>query len=64
MEIRNKLTVARGDDGGKRGWIVEEHVWKTHGQSQRGLGLRVGGGVGWVWGNGAGKMETTVLERQ
>ena len=34
----------------RRGWIIKEHVWKTHGQSQRGLGLRVGGGDGWGWG--------------
>ena len=28
----------------------------------KGVGLRVGGGDGWVWGSGKEKMETTVIE--
>ena len=32
--------------------------------NQKGVGLRVGGGDGWVGGNGEGKMEATVLEQQ
>ena len=27
----------------------------THGQSQRGVGSRVGGGEGWGWGGGGGE---------
>ena len=27
--------------------VIKEHVQRTHGQSQRGVGLRVGGGGGW-----------------
>ena len=37
---------------------------RTHGQSQRGKGLRVGVGVGEVGDSGGWKMETTVLEQQ
>ena len=25
----------------------QEHVWRTHGQNQRGVGSRVGSGDGW-----------------
>ena len=30
-----------------RGRSIKEHVERTHGQSQRGVGLRVGGGEKW-----------------
>ena len=64
MEIKNTLTVTRGelgwDKGEKRGGC-QEHVQRTHGQSQRRVGLRVGGGDGWVEGSGGVKMETTIL---
>ena len=34
--------------GKRRGRVVQEHVLRTHGQSQRGrVGLRVGGEDGW-----------------
>ena len=49
-----------GDNGGRRWKGFQEHVWRTHGQNQWGVGSRVGGGDGW----GGGKMETTVLEQQ
>ena len=44
--------------GGKGGKVVKEHVQRTHGQSQGGVALRVGGGNGcdveeW-WGGGIG----------
>ena len=50
--------------GGKGGRIVKEDVKRTHGQSQRGVGSRVGGGDGWSWGSHGGKMETTVRKHQ
>ena len=34
----------------KRGKGCQEHVKRTHGQSQRWVGSRVGGGDGWVEG--------------
>ena len=43
---------------GKGGKGCQEHVQRTHGQSQSGVGSRV------VGGNGGGKLETTVLEQQ
>ena len=42
----------------------QEHVQRTQGQRQRGVGSRVGGGDGWDEGSGGEKMETTVLEQQ
>ena len=51
MEIKNKLTVTRGEVGGdngeKRGTGFQEHVQRTLRQNQRGVGLRVGGESGW-----------------
>ena len=69
IEIKNKLTVTREevgeDNGGKRGKGFQEHVERTHGQSQRGAGPRVGSGDGWGGGGSSGgDMETTVLEQQ
>ena len=31
----------------KRGRVIKEHVYRAHGQSQRGIGSRMGGGDGW-----------------
>ena len=60
---KNILTVTRGEVGGdygrKRGKGFQEHVQRTHGQNQRGIGSRVGSREK-LW----GKMETTVLEQQ
>ena len=42
----------------------QECVQTTHGQNQKGVGSRVGGGDAWRGGSGGGKMETTVLEEQ
>ena len=39
-------------------------MYKDHGQSQGGEGLRVGSGVGWVEEGGGGEIETTVHEQQ
>ena len=42
----------KGITGDRRGRVVKEHVWRTHGESQRGVGLRVGGGdelVRWMF---------------
>ena len=51
MEIKNKLTVTRGEaggnNGGKRGRVVKEHVQRTLAQSQSGVGSRMGGGDSW-----------------
>ena len=33
--------------GERRGRVIKEHVKRTHGESQRGVGLKVGGGGGW-----------------
>ena len=33
--------------GENRGRVVKEHVYRTHGQSQRQVGLRVRFGDGW-----------------
>ena len=69
IEIKNKLTVTRGEGGGgiwggKGGRVVKEHVLRTHRQSQRGIGgSKVGGGdVCGGWGSGGGKMETTTTK--
>ena len=49
--------------GEKRGRVIEEHIYRTHGQSYRQLGFWFRGrGRGWGRGNAGGKMETTVLE--
>ena len=45
--------------------VINEHVWRTHGQSQRRVGLRVGGGGGWSegkwwWENGDNCIRTTI----
>ena len=67
MEIKNKLTVTRGEVGGRNGEgegfsrnNYKGHVDKAKGVWER--GWKVGmAGVGW---SGRGKMETTVLEQQ
>ena len=65
-EIKNKLTVTREEFGGgqlgKEGEGSSMSSIKTHGQSQRVIELRVGGGAGWVAESGCGKMDTTVPE--
>ena len=53
-----------GDFRRKSGRVIKEHVLRTHGQSQRGIGLRVGGWVGGARKGRGGKVETTVLEQQ
>ena len=52
------------DSGGKKGKGFQEHLQRTHGQNQRGVGLSVGVYNGWGGRNGGDKMETTVLEQQ
>ena len=68
IEIKNKLKVTRGKVGGDNGRTVgkgfQEHVQRTHGQNQRGVGSWVESRDGWEGGSGGGKMETTVLEQQ
>ena len=57
IEIKNKLTVTRGEEreeikGENKGRVINEHVLRTHGQSQSRVGSRVGGGdgcSGWEW---------------
>ena len=53
-----------GDDRGKRGKVHQEVRKTDTRQSQRVVGLRVGGGGGWGMEGGGGEMETTVLEQQ
>ena len=36
--------------GERKGRVVKEYVYRTHGQSKSGVGLRVGGGDGQGWG--------------
>ena len=54
----------RGIREERRRGVMEEYVQRTHGQSQGGVGLRVGVGGGGVGESGGRKMETTVLELQ
>ena len=46
----------------RRGRVIKEHVSRTHGPRQKGLGLRVGGGVGGVGGSGGGKWRQLYLK--
>ena len=52
MEVKNKLTVTRGeergDNGGKKGKGCQGTCIKTHGQSQQGGGGIECGRWGWV----------------
>ena len=55
--------------GRKEGRVIKEHVQRTHGQSQRGVGSRVGGedgwgGVGVVEGNGNNCTWTTIKTKK
>ena len=68
IKMKNKLTITReevrGDNGRKRRKGFQEHVQRTYGQNQRGVGSRVGSKDGWSGESGGGKMETTVLDQQ
>ena len=70
MEIKNKLTVNMGseerENGGKKGnGQVKEHVLKTNGQGQLGVGIKCGRwGIGRAGESNEGKMRTTVIEQQ
>ena len=61
LEIKNKLTVTRGevgeDNGGKRGKCCQGKCMKDTWTKPKRVGSRVGG-------HGGVKMETTVLEQQ
>ena len=54
MEIKNKLTVIRGevggDNGGKRGKGCQGTCIKDTWTKLNGVGSRVGGRDGWDWG--------------
>ena len=68
IDIKNKLTVARGevreDNGGERREGCQgPSIKDTWTKPKEGIGSRVGYGDGWG-GGGVGKMETTVLELQ
>ena len=68
IEIKNTLTVIRGerggDNGGKRG---KGNMYKGHMDKTK-VGRIKGGKWGWMAGgggrSGGGKMETTILEQQ
>ena len=45
-------------------WRQRGKGFREHGQNQRGVGSKVGGGDGWGRGSGGGEMETTLLEQQ
>ena len=66
IEIKNKLTVTRGevegDNGRKKGKGCHGTFIKDTWTKQRGVGLRVAGGDGWDRGSAGGKMETSILE--
>ena len=51
IEIKNKLTVTRGEVGGDNwegsGKSFQEHVQRTYGQIQRGVASSVGSEGGW-----------------
>ena len=68
MEIKNKLTVPRGEVGGdngrERGKGFQEHLYRTHGQNEQGVGSGVRGGGGWGGESCGGKMDIIVLEQQ
>ena len=71
MEIKNKLTVTRGEGGednggkGKRGEGSSSNMYKgPMDKAQGGVGSMVAGRDGWNEGSGGEKMETTVLEQQ
>ena len=48
----------------RRERFINEHVQRTHGESQRGVGLRAVVGGGSVGESGGGKMETTVFKQE
>ena len=54
MEIKNKLTVTKGDgqrgNGGKQGKGHQGTYIKDTWTNPKGVGSRVGGGEGWSWG--------------
>ena len=52
MEIKNKLTVTRGerDNWGKQGKVHQGRCVKNTWTKPKGVGSRVGGGYGWGWG--------------
>ena len=58
IEIKNKLTVTRGEEEGIMG------VERTHGQEQRRVRSKVGGGDGRGGGDVGEEMETNVLKQQ
>ena len=68
MEIKNKLTVTRGEGGGRvwgkegKGSSKGTHIKDTWTKPKR-VRSRVGGGNGWCGGD-LGEMEITVLEQQ
>ena len=66
IEIKNKLTVTRGERGGLwgKGKGHQGTCIKDTWTKPKGVGLRVGGEDGGVEGSSGGKMETTVLEQQ
>ena len=39
-----------GNNGGEKGKGFQEHLQRRHGQNQKGVGSRMGGGDGWSWG--------------
>ena len=67
IEIKNKLTITRGERGrDNRGWGKEKGHQRTCIEdtwTKPKVGRREGGRWGWMGeGSGEGKMETTVLE--
>ena len=58
IEIKNNLTVTRGDvegdNGEEAGKGFQEQLYRTHGQNQEGVEAGEGGGDGWGWGERKG----------
>ena len=71
IEIKNKLTVSRGelggDGAGKGGKGFQEHVQRTNGQSQRRVRSRVRSGDGWGhgewWGENGDNCTWTIIKK-
>ena len=67
IEIKNNLTIARGEGEGTvwdgfSGTTIKDTWTKPRGRVE----AREGGGIGWGWGVGScgGKMQITLIEQQ
>ena len=61
FEVKNNLTIARGEEEGIVGRRVFRNYYKGHMDKTKGKGGSRGGREVWL---GWGKMQTTVIEQQ